>query len=263
MKIFISWSGSRSHQVAALLDEWIQCVIQAVDPWLSSRDIDKGSLWFTEISDSLKNTQNGIICLTKSNLAKPWILFESGALAKGISSNRIFTFLIDLEPNDIKDPLAQFNHTKPIKSDMYSLLRTINNGLGEKMLKEQILKNVFETYWPSFEKQFKTIIKNTPDEDIEIERSNDDIMNEILNSIRGFDKRLRNIEKSDYSEQIIHNLRKTPIEDINLSVRTINAIKAAKINYWEDLIHTPNSELMEHKSITEKVINEIVEQIHL
>jgi len=257
MKIFISWSGNRSHQVAQLLDEWIQCVIQAVDPWLSSRDIDKGSLWFTEISDSLANTQNGIICLTKSNLAKPWILFESGALAKGISSNRIFTFLIDLQPNDIKDPLAQFNHTKPNKSDLYSLLRTINNGLGDKMLKEQILKNVFETYWPSFEKKFKAIIKNTPDEEIEIERSNDDIMNEILNSVRGFDK----IEQSEYNDRRYFNDGLIPIEEIDLSVRTYNALKAAKINYWEELLKYSPNELKKFKGVTDKVIEELEKQV--
>ena len=96
MKIFISWSGERSRQVADLLSNWIQCVLQAVDPWLSSKDIDRGSLWFSEITNQLSNTHNGIVCLTKANLNKPWILFESGALAKGLNSNRVYTFLIDL-----------------------------------------------------------------------------------------------------------------------------------------------------------------------
>jgi hypothetical protein len=32
MKIFISWSGDRSHKVAELLNEWLKCVIQAADP---------------------------------------------------------------------------------------------------------------------------------------------------------------------------------------------------------------------------------------
>lgn len=201
MKIFISWSGNRSHQVAQLLDRWIQCVIQAVDPWLSSKDIDKGSLWFTEITNELANTHNGIICLTKSNINKPWILFESGALAKGLSSNRIFTFLVDLEPSDIRDPLAQFNHTRPDKASVFALLRTINNGLGEKSLQETILKEVFNTYWPKFDKEFKSVIKNTDDEKIKpLERSKDDMLNEILYAVRGMDKRLRVIESSNIEE---------------------------------------------------------------
>jgi len=194
MKIFISWSGLRSHKVASLLNGWIQCVIQAVDPWLSSKDIDRGSLWFSEISNQLANTHNGIICLTKSNLNTPWILFEAGALAKGLPSSRVFTFLVDLNPSEIKDPLAQFNHTQPNKESVYQLLRSINNGLEEKALREEILSNVFETYWPQFEDEFNIILKDTPDEDLKVERPKDELLSEILYSVRAMDKRLRHIE---------------------------------------------------------------------
>jgi len=89
MKVFISWSGDRSKKVAELLDDWIQCVIQAVNPWMSSKDIDRGALWFTEITDQLANTSIGIVCLTKENRNKPWILFESGALAKGLTEEKL------------------------------------------------------------------------------------------------------------------------------------------------------------------------------
>jgi len=118
MKVFISWSGERSKQVAELLNDWIQCVIQAASPWMSSKDIDRGALWFSEINDQLANTCVGIICLTQQNKNKPWILFESGALAKGITSNRVCTFLIDLQPTDIENPLAQFNATVPTKESV-------------------------------------------------------------------------------------------------------------------------------------------------
>ncbi len=194
MKVFISWSGQRSHKTAKLLDRWIQCVIQAVDPWLSSRDIDRGSLWFSEISNQLANTENGIVCLTKSNKDKPWILFESGALAKGLSSNKVFTFLIDLKPKDVKDPLAQFNHTTPDKDSVYMLLRSINSGLEENGLKDEILLDVFETYWPQFEKDFKQIIKETPEEEIKEEIPKDDLLSEVLYSVRGIDRRIRHLE---------------------------------------------------------------------
>jgi hypothetical protein len=73
MNIFISWSGERSRAVGDLLDDWLQCVIQALNPWMSSKDIDRGALWFSEITNQLKDTTLGIICLTKENLNKPWI----------------------------------------------------------------------------------------------------------------------------------------------------------------------------------------------
>lgn len=82
MKVFLSWSGERSKQVANLLSSWLCCVIQATRPWISSKDIDRGSLWFSEINDQLKDTSVGIICLTKENKDRPWILFEAGLWLK-------------------------------------------------------------------------------------------------------------------------------------------------------------------------------------
>jgi len=197
MRVFLSWSGERSRRVAELLDDWLQCVIQAADPWMSSKDIDRGALWFSEITDQLANTAIGVICLTKENKVKPWILFEAGALAKGISSNRVCTFLIDLKPTDIENPLAQFNHSKPDKSGLWELVRTINISLKENALKESVLEKVFDTYWEQFDDRFKTIIKETPEGEIVETRTEDDILREVLSSVRTLDKRIRNIEGQD------------------------------------------------------------------
>ncbi|GMQ24578.1 hypothetical protein Aoki45_12600 [Algoriphagus sp. oki45] len=202
MKVFISWSGDRSKRVAELLDNWIQCVIQAVNPWMSSKDIDRGALWFTEITDQLANTSIGIVCLTKENKNKPWILFESGALAKGLSSNRVCTFLIDLAPTDLENPLAQFNHTFPTRDSVWELVRTINLSLKEHALKESILLKVFETYWAQFETDFQDILTNTPETEVVTKRKDNDIMLDVLSTVRQLDKRLRNIESTN-ERQII------------------------------------------------------------
>ena len=95
--------GERSKQVGLLLDEWIKCVIQAINPWISVHDIERGSLWFSEITNQLADTSIGIICLTKENKNKPWIpVFEAGALAKGLTSNRVCTLLVDLNGSDLE-----------------------------------------------------------------------------------------------------------------------------------------------------------------
>src|SRR5882672_5473884 len=113
MKVFISWSGARSKAVAELLKIWIKSVLQATDPWISTKDIDRGSIWFAEIYGRLAESPMGIFCLTAENKNAPWILFEAGALAKGAPENRVYTLLIDLRPADIEGPLAHFNHTEP------------------------------------------------------------------------------------------------------------------------------------------------------
>jgi hypothetical protein len=197
MKVFISWSGDRSKAVAEVLDEWLQCVLQAVDPWMSSKDIDRGSLWFSEISDQLADTKLGIVCLTKDNKTKPWILFEAGALAKGLSSARVCTFLIDLEPTDVGNPLAQFNHTHHDKDGVFELLRTINSSLGEKALKEKVLERVFDTYWPQFESGFQDALKDNPPTGPIEERTEENMTLEVLTAIRRLERKVRDIDNSN------------------------------------------------------------------
>ena len=221
MKVFISWSGERSRRVAELLHTWIECVIQAVEPWVSSSDIDRGALWFTQIIDELSTTTHGIICLTRENKEKPWILFEAGALAKGLASSRIYTLLVDLNPEDIRDPLAQFNHTRPTEGEMFKLVSSINRGLEAKGLKEGVLASAFKTYWPQFQEGLNQILADTEASTIpEAPRAQEDILSEILNSVRGIDKRVGMLEgkqHSVYSEDytIIETPSNSPKNDLS------------------------------------------------
>jgi hypothetical protein len=194
VKIFVSWSGKRSKAVAELMSDWLKCVIQASQPWISTRDIDRGAIWFSEISDKLKDVSVGVVCLTQENKNKPWILFETGALAKGLTTNRVCTFLIDLKPEDLQDPLGQFNHTTPDRSSVWALARTINDCLDDKALDERILEQVFETYWPQFEEKFNTALEENQPDEIVPPRSEQDILSEILNNTRSLSNRIRTLE---------------------------------------------------------------------
>lgn len=205
MKVFISWSGPRSRAVAELLNDWIKCVLQATRPWLSTRDIDRGALWFSEIHDQLKDTSVGIVCLTQANRDRPWILFEAGALAKGLSSNRVCTFLVDLKPADLENPLAQFNHTMPDRGSVWELVRTLNNCLSSDALDERILEQVFDTYWGQFASKFDMILSEHPESEKSEPRPKEDILAEILDNTRHLQSRLRRLES--------RNERTVPGED--------------------------------------------------
>ncbi len=194
MKVFMSWSGQRSKLTAELLHEWIKCVIQAAQPWISSKGIERGALWFSEINNELQDTSVGIVCLTPENKNAPWILFEAGALAKGLSTNRVCTFLIELKPTDLQPPLAQFNHTFPEKDSMWSLVTTLNSGLELNQLDLKVLKNVFDTYWPQFEKKFAAIINENPPTTVVEPREDKDILTEILETTRSMSNRVSKLE---------------------------------------------------------------------
>src|SRR5438105_9228565 len=107
MRVFISWSGEAAHAVAELLDRWLPNVIQSVEPWLSSEDIDKGSIWSSDINEAL-STSIGVLCVTKENKDAPWLLFEAGGLSKGLTKARVCPLLIDLASKELQPPLSQF-----------------------------------------------------------------------------------------------------------------------------------------------------------
>ncbi len=195
MNVFISWSGDRSKAVAEILQEWMKCVLQATRPWISTRDIDRGAIWFTEINDQIKDTTIGIICLTPENKNNPWILFEAGALAKGLPSNRVCTLLIDLKSTDLEPPLSQFNHTFPDKNSMLDLVRTLNKGLGQNGLDGRILDQVFSTYWSHFERKYNEIKGKFGSMDKPEPRSEPNILAEILENTRFLSQRVRSLEK--------------------------------------------------------------------
>lgn len=41
MKIFLSWSGEKSKNIAESLKDWLEQVIQTSEPWIST-SIEKG-----------------------------------------------------------------------------------------------------------------------------------------------------------------------------------------------------------------------------
>ena len=163
MDLFLSWSGKRSKAVAEALKPWLRQVIQAVEPWISS-DIDKGTRWSQKVADRLERSKVGIICLTPENLSSPWILFEAGALSK-TKDAYVCTFLLDLSPEDVAQPLSQFQLTTPDKEDCRKLLGTINEAVrkaGERDLSDQVLDRVFETNWPGLEAVLANLPPSTP-----------------------------------------------------------------------------------------------------
>lgn len=158
MKVFISWSGERSKQVAEGLRYWLPEVIQTVQPWMSTEDIDPGTRWNAEINQELQDSKFGIICLTPESVNSPWMLFEAGALAKTLENTLVCPYLIGLDATDLKGPLAQFQAAKADKDGTLNLIRSINMGLGNPILPDDRLRRIFERWWPDLD----SVLNNLP-----------------------------------------------------------------------------------------------------
>jgi TIR domain len=200
LKVFISWSGRRSQQVAEALRDWLPNVFQNVEPWLSTSDIDKGAMWRSVIERQLQESNFGLICLTPENLKSLWLHFEAGALSKKEES-RLCTYLYDLKFENVKDPLSQFHHTEATEGDTKKLLNTINKAMpNDASLAQERLDKAFQMWWPELEKMLSGI--QIPSAPPPPERNERDMISEILNRVRALESVLVPREISDVSDNL-------------------------------------------------------------
>lgn len=188
MSVFISWSGrgSHSHKAAILLKEWMPKVLQKLPCFLSSHDIEAGAAWIKVLFEQLEQSNVGVICLTRSTLGKPWILFEAGALAKKIEASRLCPLLIDLNPSDVEFPLAAFQLKTISREDVRSLLAMINKSREGITLTDEELAEVFDLRWPQFEKSLNAILQEPEQgKTVSSRRSDSELLEEILALARG------------------------------------------------------------------------------
>lgn len=184
MKVFISWSGITSKNIAEIFRQWLPSVIQSVKPYYSPDDITKGTRWSSEIAKELDESKLGLICLTRDNLQSPWIMFESGALSKNIDKSKVCPILFGVEPSDIKGPLIQFQAAKFSKEEIKEVVKMINSELGEHALTSEIFENVFEMWWPKLNEKIEEELNKSVKTSKKDSRSERDMLEEILNLTR-------------------------------------------------------------------------------
>lgn len=233
MKVFVSWSGELSCQIAEVLKKWIPCIIQSVEVFFSPDDIEKGENWDKTISSELSQCNYGIICLTSDNTTAPWINFEAGAIAKSLDS-KITALMVDIKPSDIKGPLSRYQATKFERNDFFQLISSINKAL-ELPLDPAVLKNTFDTMWTALEAEANAIIENYS--------TNKTIQNE--------------------SDKISEN---EPLEEILQLLRTQNMLltnpdKLLPIAYLDHVQREVNNRNREHDTIDEILFDELVRYV--
>lgn len=198
MKVFISWSGDKSHKVALVFREWLPSVIQSLEPYVSSEDIDKGARWSSDIAKELEDSSFGILCVTKDNLYAPWLSFEAGALSKTMDKAYVTPFLFDIKRSEVNGPILQFQSTVFEKEDIKKLMNTLNKACGENGITEAMLDKAFDVWYPLLKQRLEELKEGGESEETVYEiheneqNYTSEIIEEILELARGNQKLLRN-----------------------------------------------------------------------
>jgi TIR domain len=199
MKVFISWSGDYSKQLAAAIRSWLPRVLQSVEVYFSDTDIEVGSTWYDEIIDALERSDAGLIILTPENITRQWIMFEAGAMARGVSKDRVCPILFGIKKSALKGPLQFRQSVEFTKDDFRKLLKTINNGrLGEADFNE-----VFDTWWPKLKQSIEAI--TAAPQPVLKEPSTNELLQEIFSLTKGLA-----IEQVKLTQALIQTLKREP-----------------------------------------------------
>ena len=190
MKVFMSWSGERSRLLANALHDWMPLVLHYVEAWLSQADIEAGQRWADQVAKELEASNFGILCITKENVASPWVLFEAGALAKSMQGSRVIPLLLDLEFSDITGPLAQFQAKKVDRTGVFEVVHSLNQ-LAPSPVPDDRVRQLFDALWPELEKKVSAIPQST--EPAKHARPQAEVMEELVASVRTLDGRFREL----------------------------------------------------------------------
>lgn len=184
MKIFLSWSGHSSYQVAEALHEWLRAVLPFTRPWLSAEDINKGARWANEIANELNESNFGIICIVPGNVEQPWLNFEAGAISKALEIGHVAPLLIYVDRNDVTGPLGQFQSTVFERADVFRLIESINAAHEIPIERDQV-RRTFDACWTQLEAaigeiEFDDLDDDEDEDEIEEDAEFEEIEENIL-----------------------------------------------------------------------------------
>lgn len=189
-QVFISWSGDRSREIGLVWKSLIEDTFDSVNAFVSHRDITPGERGLTVIKAQLDETSVGIPIVTRDNVDSQWINFESGALSKEVPDApvRVMPCLVDYnDPSELTGPLTQFQAKLLNQDGVEAILSTIAQA---NSIEWQRKKAGFEARWPQFDEQFAKHREPSKDEKNSGERTQKDMLAEIVNNTRELRKDL-------------------------------------------------------------------------
>ena len=145
MKVFVSFSGEKSKRTADALVEFLPKILPTISFVLADTDIAIGERWQQSLERQTDGLNFAILCVSHDNVEKPWLMYEAGQLSR--KTPRLVPYLLNVDPADLKGPLAHLSAVLADKGGTRHLL-SIMNDESEEVLPNDVLNRDFESYWP-------------------------------------------------------------------------------------------------------------------
>ncbi len=152
MKLFVAWSGVRSYRLASAL---VWCIRQVfptgqVSPFFSS-EIEPGTPWLPALQTALTEADGILLCVTRENLRSPWMQFELGSRVTADRSDRVFAYLLDVEPAELMDPLRGYQAVIGNQEGTLRIIEALASGTATPVAE------AFTRCWPELERRLKPL----------------------------------------------------------------------------------------------------------
>jgi hypothetical protein len=191
MKVFVSWSGTRSKALAVALKDWLPLILQYAKMWVSEKDISAGDRWAQAIAGELESSNFGILCITPENLRSEWILFEAGALSKSMLDAKVIPLLFGLELSDLSGPLSQFQALKVDQQGLLDVAKAIN-AVADNKAAETTIDQLVPALWPQLQQKLDAIPGKQASE--KHMRPQTEILEDLVSQVRGLGARMRDFD---------------------------------------------------------------------
>jgi hypothetical protein len=187
VSIFISWSGPSSREVGRKVKQLVSEVLGTDDVFMSDEDIAPGDKSLEEIDLALKRSTAALIIVSARTAREPWLNFEAGAMAVRLAKTSVVPILLDLDFNQLIQPLAQFQAIRYDDREKFrKTLVLLNMQRGSDRIKTETLDIVLTARWPKFQSDVAQIVADgaSPDDAAALPDEQDKI-DEILSTLRG------------------------------------------------------------------------------
>lgn len=210
MDIFLSWSGDQSKAIAEKFKSFLSKTIQQANPYISSQNIDLGSIWSRSLMKEATQRKFGLIFITSENKSSPWIHYEAGCLMKDLDEDRVVPILFGIKKGDVKGPLSLLQMIEFDKDSVVDLLKQINQGTANPIGLDNFTE-IFETFFPKAFEEIQDLMSKG--NNTKSERDPQDLLYEMLGNTREIKKMViemfmnHNSYESNNSRNYVANLK--------------------------------------------------------